>query len=57
MNNEMSYPVMCEEKCYEAASDVLEDEADIFNHAACNELGLIIQAWLQRKRDNHEPRA
>lgn len=50
------YPVTCEEKFYNVASELLEDECGIGTHDDCNELGQVIQDWIKSKRDNWEPK-
>lgn len=52
---QVAYPVTCEERYYDAASALLEDESGIGTHADCNELGQVIQDWIKCKRDNYEP--
>lgn len=56
MNVDAKYEVKCHYCYYDAASDLLEDEPGLFTHDNCNELGQLIQQWIERKRDNYEPR-
>lgn len=49
------YPVTCRARYYDAASNVLEDELHLFTHDNANELGAIIEQWIERKRDNRVP--
>lgn len=51
----IEYPVTCEERCYEAASLLLEAHPHLFTHKNANELGAVIEAWIKRKDDNYEP--
>lgn len=50
------YPVTCEPRYYDAASKILEDEPHLFSHDNANELGALIQQWIEKARDNWEPR-
>jgi hypothetical protein len=52
------YPVTCEPRYYDAASRILEDEECLAGnpHDNCNELGALIQQWIEKARDNWEPR-
>lgn len=50
------YPVSCRARYYEAASKILEDELRLFTNDNTNELGLLIEQWLEKKRENWEPR-
>lgn len=50
-----SYPVKCEPRFYDAASQLLENEPPLFTHDNCNELGALIEAWIHRARNNWEP--
>lgn len=50
------YPVACRARFYDAASRILEDELHMFSHENCNELGALIQQWIERKHNNWEPR-
>lgn len=50
------YPVTCRARYYDAASTILEDELRLFTHANADELGLLIEQWIERKRANWEPR-
>jgi hypothetical protein len=49
------YPVTCRARYYDAASTILEDELRLFNHANANELGAVIEQWIERKRGNLGP--
>lgn len=49
-------PLACEDRYYEAASKILEDDDQLFSHANCNELGALIQQWIADARENWEPR-
>lgn len=51
-----SYPVTCRARYYDAASTILEEEGQLFNHANANELGAVIEQWIATKRNNWEPR-
>lgn len=46
------------DRYYEAASKILEDEGPLAGNCYDNahELGALIQQWIERKRDNWEPR-
>jgi hypothetical protein len=50
------YPVTCRARYYDAASKVLEDELRLFSHENANELGAVIEQWIERKRENLDPR-
>lgn len=52
------YPVTCEERYYDAASRILEDEGRLAGnpHDNANELGALIEAWIHRARNNWVPR-
>lgn len=50
------YPVTCRARYYEAASRILEDESGLCTHANADELGHVIQRWLERKYNNWVPR-
>jgi len=52
------YPVTCRARYYDAASRILEDEGRLAGnpHDNANELGAHIQQWIERARDNWEPR-
>lgn len=50
------YPVTCRARYYDAASKVLEDELQLFTHENAEELGLLIEQWIEKKRENWEPR-
>jgi hypothetical protein len=52
----VSYPVTCRARYYDAASRILEDELRLFTHANADELGLLIEQWIEKKRANWEPR-
>jgi C4-dicarboxylate-specific signal transduction histidine kinase len=52
----VSYPVTCRARYYDAASRILEDDLHLYSHDNCNELGKLIQQWVERKHDNWEPR-
>lgn len=49
-------PLACEDRYYEAASTILEDDDQLFSHDNCNELGALIQQWIEDARENWEPR-
>jgi len=49
-------PVTCRARYYDAASRILEDELQLFTHENCNELGALIEQWINDARDNWEPR-
>lgn len=44
------YPVTCRARYYDAASKVLEDELNLFTHDNANELGALIEQWIEHKR-------
>lgn len=50
------YPVTCRARYYDAASKVLEDELRLFTHDNANELGALIEQWIEKKRKNEAPR-
>lgn len=50
------YPVTCRARYYDAASRILEDELHLFTSENTDELGLVIEQWIERKRANWEPR-
>lgn len=50
------YPVTCRARYYDAASRILEEEGQLFRHANANELGHVIQQWIEQKRNNLVPR-
>lgn len=50
------YPVTCAARYYDAASKILEDEPNLFTHENADELGHVIQKWIEETRDNWEPR-
>lgn len=52
------YPVTCEARYYDAASQLLEDEGPLAGnpHDNANELGALIQQWMEKARNNWEPR-
>lgn len=50
------YPVTCRERYYEAASRILEEEGQIWTHDNADELGHVIQKWIEETRNNWEPR-
>lgn len=50
------YPVTCRARYYAAATTILEDELRLFTHENADELGLLIEQWIERKRANWEPR-
>jgi hypothetical protein len=52
----LPYPVTCRARYYDAASRILEDELQLFTHDNCNELGALIEQWINDARDNWEPR-
>lgn len=49
------YPVTCRARYYDAASRILEDELRLFRHENANELGSLIEQWIERKRSNLGP--
>lgn len=51
-----SYPVTCRAHYYAAATTILEDELRLLTHENADELGLLIEQWIERKRANWEPR-
>lgn len=50
------YQVTCRARYYDAATKILEDEMPLFTHQNADELGLVIERWIAKKRDNWEPR-
>lgn len=50
------YPVTCRARYYDAASRILQEEGQLFTHDNCNELGALIEQWINDARDNWEPR-
>lgn len=50
------YPVTCAARYYDAASRILEDEPRMFTHDNADELGHVIQRWIEETRNNWEPR-
>jgi hypothetical protein len=46
------YPVTCRARYYDAASRILEEEGRLHRHACADELGHVIEAWIERKRNN-----
>jgi hypothetical protein len=50
------YPVTCRARYYDAASRILEDEPRLFTHDNVDELGHVIQKWIEETRNNWEPR-
>lgn len=51
-----SYPVTCRAHFYDIATKILEDELRLLTHTNADELGLLIEQWIERKRANWEPR-
>lgn len=45
------YPVTCRARYYDAASRILEDELGLLSHANANELGAVIEQWIEQKRE------
>lgn len=50
------YPVTCRARYYDAASRILEEEGPLFTHDNADELGHVIQKWIEETRNNWEPR-
>lgn len=50
------YPVTCRARYYDAASKVLEDEPNLFTHDNADELGHVIQKWIEEANNNSGPR-
>jgi hypothetical protein len=54
-----TYPVTCDEKCYDLASAFLEDHPGLHGHDEANELGGVIQKaideWIADAKDNLTP--
>lgn len=50
-----AYPVTCRARYYDAASRILEEEPRLLRHENANELGHIIEQWIERKRGNLGP--
>ena len=44
------YPVTCRARYYDAASRILEEEPRMHRHAYADELGHVIQKWIEEKR-------
>ena len=53
---DVSYPVTCRARYYDAASRILEDELGLHTHDNADELGHVIQKWIEETRNNWEPR-
>lgn len=51
------YPVTCRARYYDAASRILEEEGQLLTHDNADELGHVIQKWIEKARDNWEPRS
>jgi hypothetical protein len=49
--------VTCRARYYDAASRILEDELGMHTHANADELGHVIQKWIEETRENLEPRS
>jgi hypothetical protein len=50
------YPVTCRAHFYDIATKILEDELRLLTHTNADELGLLIEQWIEKKRENWEPR-
>jgi hypothetical protein len=50
------YPVACRARYYEAASRILEEEGRLFTHDNSNELGALIEQWINDARNDWGPR-
>jgi hypothetical protein len=50
------YPVTCRAHYYDIATKILEDELRLLTHTNADELGLLIEQWIEKKRENWEPR-
>lgn len=50
------YPITCEPRFYDAASQLLESEPHLNTHDNADELGHVIQKWMDETRNNWEPR-
>ena len=50
------YPVTCRARYYDAASRILEEEGQLFTHDNADELGHVIEKWIEETRANWEPR-
>jgi hypothetical protein len=50
------YPVTCRARYYDAASRILEEEGQLLTHDNADELGHVIQKWIEETRNNWEPR-
>lgn len=53
----LPYPVTCRARYYDAASRILEEEGQLLTHDNTNELGALIEQWINDARDNWEPRS
>lgn len=53
----ISKQVTCRARYYEAASKILEDELHLLTHENADELGHVIQKWIEETRENWEPRS
>jgi hypothetical protein len=49
-------PVTCRARYYDAASRILEEEGQLLSHDNADELGHVIERWIEETRDNWEPR-
>jgi hypothetical protein len=52
----LPYPVTCRARYYDAASRILEEEGQLHSHDNADELGHVIQKWIEETRNNLEPR-
>jgi hypothetical protein len=50
------YPVTCEARYYDAASRILESDPHLCTHDNADELGHVIQKWMEETRNSWEPR-
>lgn len=51
-----SRQVTCRARYYDAASRILEEEGQLLTHDNADELGHVIQKWIEETRNNWEPR-
>lgn len=52
----LPYKLECRARYYDAASRILEEEGQLCTHDNTNELGALIEQWINDARDNWEPR-
>ena len=52
----LPYKLECRARYYDAASRILEEEGQLCTHDNTNELGALIEQWINDARNNWEPR-